>query len=61
MYMRTVERLVEDFKTGQVTHLEELKLQLKISIRGVELQIPKVSAIHKDKELGIRVLNFQNH
>jgi len=40
MDLRTVERLVEDFKAGQVTQLEELRMQLEMSIRGVEFQLP---------------------
>jgi hypothetical protein len=52
MDLLNVGRLVEDFKAGQVTHLEELRMQLEMSIRGSETR--------EANEPGNRFINSQN-
>ena len=47
MDLLNVERLVEDFKAGQVTQLEELRMQLEMSIRGEKFQHPEGSETHE--------------
>ena len=60
MDLLNVERLVEDFKAGQVTQLEELRMQLEMSIRGVEFQLPGGGITRETNKPEIRVLNSHN-